>query len=135
MFSGHFQPPSRLMPAGPVHHEHDVRAGCDAVADLGEVEVHHVGIGEGQHQRCACAARRADRAEQVSPAIALVARRCRSRSALGPDPGERTLLTDARLVLPPELDRLGPGVLRQRRIYEGGEVSPKDAWRAASWPG
>jgi hypothetical protein len=45
------------------------------------------------------------------------------------------LLSDAGLVLPPQLQRFGLGVLRQRILYEGGEVALKDACATASWPG
>jgi hypothetical protein len=99
-----------------------MRVRGNAGADLGEVQVHHVGIGRRQHQPRARAARWADRAEQVGPGIALVAGRDRARAALGPEAGERALLANASLVLPPELQRLSASVLRQSLVYEGGEA-------------
>jgi hypothetical protein len=94
----------------------------DAGADLGEVQAHHVGVGGRQHQRRARAARRADRAEEVGPGIALVAGRDGTRTAFGPDAGERALLANAGLVLPPELQRPSAGVLWQPFVYEGGKA-------------
>src|SRR5215207_3533089 len=132
---GHAQPAAGPVPSGAVDGQHGMGARGDVGADLGQVQVHHVGVGERQHERGASAAGWADRAEQVGPGIALVPRRRRPGAALGPHPGQRALLADAGLVLPPEFQRLAAGALRQRRVYEGGEVALKDAWAAASWPG
>ena len=54
--------------------------------------------------------------------MALVAGRDGTRTAFGPDAGERALLANASLVLPPELERLAAGVLRQPLVYEGGKA-------------
>jgi hypothetical protein len=54
--------------------------------------------------------------------MALVTGRDRARAALGPNTGERALLANASLVLPPELERLSASVLRQPLVYEGGEA-------------
>ncbi len=120
------------MPAGAVEHQHCVRAGGDGRGDLGEVELHCLGVGARQHQRGTDAAGRADRPEEVGPLVARVAHRPGPRAALRPDPGERPLLADARLVLEPDLERLVPGVLRQRRRYRRGEVFLNAAWAAGS---
>ena len=67
--------------------------------DLVEVELHGLGVGVGQRQRRAGAARRADRAEQVGALVALVGRLARPRPAPRPLPHEPVLLADAGLVL------------------------------------
>jgi hypothetical protein len=54
--------------------------------------------------------------------MALIVGRDRARAALGPDPGQRALLANASLVLPPELQRLAAGMLRQPLVYEGGKA-------------
>ena len=100
-----------LVPAGAVDCEHGVRSGGDIRADLREVEIHHLGVGERQHQRGPDAAGRADRTEDIGPIVALIAGGRGPRAALGPDPGQGSLLADAGLVLPPELKRLAAGVL------------------------
>ena len=76
----------------------------------------------GSTRPAADAALGADRAEEVGPVVAGVARRARARAALRPDPGERALLADAGLVLEPDLERLAPRGLGQRRRYRLGEV-------------
>jgi hypothetical protein len=92
----------------------------DLAADLGGMLVHRVAIGGGQDEARTHASRRTDRAEQVGPAVALVARRRRSTALVGPDAGQRALLADAgfdrlwRSTLPPEFDRLAAGVLPDR---------------------
>jgi hypothetical protein len=58
-------------------------------------------------------ARRADRAEQIGAVVAIVAQRRRARATLRPNVAQRTLLTNAGLVLEPDLDRLAGGRGRQ----------------------
>src|SRR3982074_2276534 len=66
------------------------------------------------------AAGRTDGAKNVSPPVALVA--WRTRSPLGPNAGQRTLLTDAGFVLEPDFDRLVFGVLGKLRRDRCGKV-------------
>jgi hypothetical protein len=99
-----------------------VRLGGDGRGDLGEVQVHRLGVGARQHQRGTDPTGRADRAEEVGPLVAGVAYRPGPRAALRPDPGQRALLADAGLVLEPDLERPAPRGLRQRRRYRFGEV-------------
>jgi hypothetical protein len=73
------------------------------------VELHGLGIGVGQRQRRACAARWTDRAEEVGALIALVGRLARPRPASRPLSDDPVLLADAGLVLEPDLDRLALG--------------------------
>ncbi len=64
-----------------------------------EVTLHGVGVGEGQRQCGAHAARRADGAEQIGALVALVCRLDRPCAAARPPPREAILLADPRLVL------------------------------------
>jgi hypothetical protein len=104
----------------------------DGAGDLGEVVVHRGGIGEGHNEAGGSAAGRADRPEDVGPLVAGVARRPWSGSASGPDPGERALLADARLVLEPDLERLAAGGLGDRRGYRLGEAFLKASCASGS---
>jgi hypothetical protein len=61
------------------------------------VELHRLGVGEGQRQPRADAAGRTDGAEQIGAFVALVGRLTRSRSPLRPLAQEAVLLTDAGL--------------------------------------
>jgi hypothetical protein len=87
--------------AGAIEEDGGVRAGTDLTADLGEVQGHGFGVGDREDQGRGSAALRTNGAEDVDPFIALVARGTRTRSALGPDPCQRALLADPRLVLEP----------------------------------
>ena len=98
-----------LVPAGAVQDDDGMRARSDVAADLGEMQVHRLGIDLGQNQAGADAARRTNRAEDVGPIVALIARRSGPAAALGPDIGQAALLSDPGFVQPPELDRLAVG--------------------------
>jgi len=76
-----------LMPAGAVEQNDGVAVGRDDAADLGEVQVHRLGVGLGQDERSADIPRGTDRAEQIGPVVALIARRARPAAALGPNAG------------------------------------------------
>ena len=94
--------------------------------------VHRGGVGEGHDEARRGAALGADRAEDVGPLVAGVARRAWPRAALRPDPGERALLADPGLVLEPDLERLAAGRLGERGGYRLGEAFLKRSWAAGS---
>ena len=94
------------MPSGPVEQQDGVRASGDVEGDLVEVQLHGLGVGEGQGQRRTDAARRADGAEQVGALVALVGGLGRPRAAPRPLPDEAVLLADAGFVLEPDLELL-----------------------------
>jgi hypothetical protein len=96
------------------------------------MQVHHFGVGERQHEGGSNAAGRADRAQQVCPGVALIPRCNGARAAFSPHPGQRALLANSGLVLPPELERFAASVLWQGCVYKGGEVASKDACAAGS---
>ena len=97
-------------------------AGLHQAADLRQVAVHHVDVDAGHHQRGAEIPARADRAEQIGPAVALVFGLARPAATLGPNPGQGALLADPSLVLPPELDRPAAPGFRDRARDQLGEV-------------
>ena len=120
------------VPAGTVEDEDGMGAGGDGAGDLGEVVVHRAGIGEGHDEARGDAAAGTDRAEDVGPPIAGVARRTWARAALRPDPGERALLAYARLVLEPDLERFAPCSLGDRGGDRLGEVFLKASCASGS---
>ena len=107
-------------------------AAGDGSADLVEMGLHGLGVGEGHGEGRADAARRADGAEQIGALVALVGRLPWPGAAPGPLADETVLLADASLVLEPHLDRLAlwnVGEMRlQRRRKDAAMVS-------AFWPG
>jgi hypothetical protein len=80
-------------------------AGGDVGGDFFEVELHRLGVGEGQRQRRAGSAGGTDGAEQVGVFVTLVGGLARPGSSPRPLPHDAVLLADARLVLKPDLDR------------------------------
>ena len=60
------------MPAGLIEQQHGVRAGRDVFGDLGEMQVHRIGVAFGQDERRALAVLGRDRAENICRGGALV---------------------------------------------------------------
>lgn len=120
------------VPAGAVENEDGVRSRRDLAADLGQMQGERFGVGPGQDQRRGGGARRADRAEDVSPFVTPVARAARSASTPGPYPGQRSLLADAGFVLEPDLDRLAARGGWDCGGDPVGEVFLNAAWAASS---
>src|SRR6476620_11568686 len=89
----------RRVPSRPVQDHDGVRARGDLAGDLRQVQAGRRRVDVGQNQGGADGARRADRAEQVGPGEAAVACRPGPGAAARPDPGHRSLLADAGLVL------------------------------------
>ena len=104
-----------------------MRAGGDLGGDLVEMELHHLGVGEGQRQRRAFAACRTDRAEEIGVLIALIGGLAGPRSAPRPLPDKAVLLADARFVLEPDFDRRCFGQVGEMGVQDFGEVFLKAA--------
>jgi hypothetical protein len=118
----HHEPITRLVPSCTVQRQHREGASADLRADFLQMQVHGVDIGVRQHKPGADASRRAHRAEQIRPFVSLITWRGRSAATLGPDAGQATLLSNPRLVLPPQLDRLTLCASRDRGGDQVGEV-------------
>ena len=63
--------------------------------DFGAVEVHRLGIGEGQHEACGDGPSGADGTKDVGPLVAGVALGAGPCATPRPDAGDRALLADA----------------------------------------
>ena len=110
-------------------------AARDAARDFVDVLLHRLGVGIGQGQGRADAARRADGAKEIGVFIALVGGLTRSRSTPRPLANLAVLLTDARFVLEPDLDRLVLWNVGEMRAQRGGEVFLNAAMVSGFWPG
>jgi hypothetical protein len=117
---------------GAVQDENGVRADGDLLADLHQMEGHGLCIGVGQNQRCRRLAGGADRAENIGPFIALIARCAPARPAFGPHSRQRALLADASFVLKPDFEGFGLGLLGKAFGDELGEVFLKVSWASGS---
>lgn len=115
------------MPTGAVEYQRGMRAGGDFGGYLVEVELHHLGVGEGQRQGRALAAGGANRAEEIGVLIALVGRLPGPGSASRPLPDQAVLLADARFVLEPDFDRPLFGHVGEMRLQNLAKVFLKAA--------
>ena len=105
------------MPAGTIQHHHGERIPADPAANFLQMQVHGVDVGVRQHEPGADAPGRTNGAKQVGTFVPLIAWRGRPAAALGPNTGQAAFLSNARFVLPPQLNRLA---LRGRR-NDGGD--------------
>jgi hypothetical protein len=99
------------MPAGLIDQQHGVRSRRDLGGDLGEMQVHRLGVAARHDQSRAFAVLGTDRAEDISRGGSLVFGSARTRAKLGPASGDLVLLADARLVGEPDLYGAGLDVL------------------------
>ena len=121
----------RHVPAGLIDQEHGVCAGRDGLGDLGEMQVHRLGVAGRQDQGRALAVFRADRAEDVGGGGALITGRAGAGAALGPAAGDLVLLTDTSLICEPDLylvdvDRLflGDFVQTRGKVFLKSSIAP-----------
>ena len=89
------------MPSGLIDEKDGVGSWCDRLGDFDQMQVHRVGIAEGQDQSRALALFRADGAEDIGRCGSLIPRSARASAALGPPAGDLVLLADTSLVLEP----------------------------------
>jgi hypothetical protein len=113
---------AKLMPACAIQQHDGVCARCDVTRDLGQMQVHCLGIGFGQDKRCADAAGWTDSAKDVGPVVAPIARCGRPGPLFAPDVGQAALLADARFILPPEFDWLAASLGRDDISDQRGKV-------------
>ena len=99
------------MPSSLIDEDRGVRARRDLHGDLGEMQVHRLGVASRHDERRALSLFRADRAENVGRSGPLIDWSARARAALGPTAGDLVLLADPRLVGEPKLYRAGIGAL------------------------
>ena len=116
------------MPAGLIDQEHGVGAGRDGFGNLGEMQVHRLGVAGRQDQGRTLALFRADGAEDICRGGALIAGSARAGAALGPAAGDLVLLADPSLVLEPNLYCLDINRLPARDCLQArGEVFLKSS--------
>ena len=92
------------MPSSLIDDQDGVSAGIDGGADFRQMGVHRLGIAPRQNQTDALALLRTDGTEDIGPLGALIVRRARPCSALGPAARDLVLLADAGFVLEPDFD-------------------------------
>src|SRR5262249_13991597 len=123
--------PNRSRPA-----RDGVGSGRDGCGDLGEVQVHRLGVAGRHDQGCTLALLRADCTEDVGGSGPLVPRCAWTGAALGPAAGDLVLLADAGLVGEPDFYRVAVKRLLARNCLQArGEVFLKSsiAPSACAW--
>jgi len=113
---------SALMPPRTVKDENGVMIGRNLGADLDQMPVHHVDVDGRKDERDAGVPSGTNGAENVDPLVPEVFQTTRTTSLFRPNAGQSSLLTDTRLVLPPEFDGLVPRVFRDGLRDQRGEV-------------
>ena len=108
------------MPAGLIDEKHGVCVWRDVLGDFGKMKVHRQGIADRQDKGCAFALLRTDGAEDVRRKSALIVRRARPRSALGPAARDLVLLTDAGFILEPDFYLVGLDAFFTRDFLQAG---------------
>src|ERR1700744_5538833 len=93
-----------------------MRAPDHGAGNLVEVELHGFGVGVRHGEGRSSSACRTDGSEQIGALVALIGWLARSRPRLRPLSHDAVLLTDARLVLEPDLDRLALWQMRHVRV-------------------
>ncbi len=115
------------MPASLIEDNDGVGSGIDGGADLLQVLHHGKAIAERHDKARSFALARADGAEDVGPFGALILGRRGSTSPLGPPAGDFVLLTDASLVLEPNLYLGSTGEALSDFRQAGGELFLKSS--------
>src|SRR4051812_37800604 len=122
------------MPSGLIEQEHGVFAGSDLGRDLGQVQVHRLGIAARQDERCALPVARADGAEDIGRGGTLIGGRRRPCPTPCPTPRDLVLLADPGLVGEPEFYVVGIDALVARdRRHAGRETFLKASIAPSTW--
>jgi len=124
----------RTVPSGLIEQDNGMGAGCDVAGDLFEVHSHRLAIAARHDDTRSLPLGWADGTEDPGRGAALVLRGRRPGAASGPAPGELGLLTDACLVLPPQLYRRAARERPSDRCQAGREVFLKTAMSSAFCP-
>jgi len=112
----------RSVPSGPIHDEQGECSSSDAFADFNQMLVHGFNVDGRQHQGGANTPARANRAEEIGPGEAPVARRARTASTPGPDARHRALLSDPGFVLKPDFNWPAASAFTERLFCQVCEV-------------
>src|SRR6266851_3666117 len=121
------------VPAGLVEQQHGVGVRRHHLGDFGQVQRHRGGVAAWQDKAGGAPPGRADRAEDIGRAGALVVRRGGPRAAPRPEPGDLVLLADPGFILEPDLYRLARRVALGDLVEAGGEVFLNASRASVSW--
>src|SRR5450631_2143727 len=94
--------------------------------------VHRLGVGSGHDDGGAHCTGRANRSEQISRIMSVIAYHQWARSDRRPNISERALLTHSGFVLKPDLDRCTSGGAEKGFLHQAGKVFLNASWAARS---
>src|ERR1700674_5201725 len=121
------------VPAGLIEQQDGMGARRHGTGDFCQMQRHRGGIAARQDKAGGASLGRADGAEDVGRAGALIVRRRGPRSAPRPASGDLVLLADPGLVLKPDFYRLARRLARGDRVEALGEIFLNAARASASW--
>ena len=121
------------MPAGLIEQHNGMGSRRHRSGDFFQMQHHRSGIAAWQDEASSTPLGRADGAEDVGRAGALIVRCRGSRPAPRPAPGDLVLLADPGLILKPDLYRLAGRVALGDLVEALGEVFLNAARASASW--
>lgn len=105
----------RGVPAGPIQYHNRMPSCRHRRADRLKLMRHGIGIGMREHDPRRAVPGWAERAKDIGRIRLLLPHHARSRSLAGPQPGLRSPLADAHLILKPDVDLLSRDVRRHYR--------------------
>ena len=124
----------RHVPTCLIDQEHCVGAWRDGLGDLDEMQIHCLGVANGQDQGCALAVLRADGAEDVGRGSALIAGSAGTGAAFRPPARDLVFLADTRFVLEPNLYRFDIDRFFARDFVQArGEAFLKSSIAPSAW--
>ena len=121
------------MPAGLIEQQHGVRTRRHHLGDFGQVQRHRGGVAARQDQAGGTPLGRADRAEDIGRAGALIVRRRGPRPLPRPAAGDLVLLADPGFILEPNFYRLARRVALGDFVEAGREVFLNATSASVSW--
>jgi hypothetical protein len=121
------------VPAGLIEQQHGMGTRRHHLGDFGQMQRHRSGVAAWQDEAGSAPLGRADRAEDIGRAGALIVRRRGPRAAPRPAAGDLVLLADPCLVLEPDFYRLACRVARGDLLEAGREVFLNATSASVSW--
>jgi len=122
------------VPSSLIEQEYGVPTGRDRARDFGKMQVHRLGVADGQDESCALALARADGAEDMGRGRALIGGRRRPRAASCPAPRDLVLLAYSGLVGKPDFYLAGiDAFLLRDGLQARGETFLKSSIAPSAW--
>ncbi len=118
---------SGVVPTRLIENQQHLDGITDLLAEVAQLDIHGVRVGGGHQPAVGRAGCRANGTEQINPFVLRLTDSARMASPVGPNPSQRALLAEARLVLEPDFDLLA-GIPGLELLDTFREFFLKSAW-------